>query len=897
MRDHSIPFGPFRIHPTQGLFKHGREIRIRPKTLSVLIALARHKGSIVTKQELFSTVWANRVVTDSALSSCIREVRIALGDNARDPRYIQTVHGRGFRLLADRGDCEEALVSGSVPAQPWVNDQAIPGRDRALEVMSELAESVCDGPPVMAFVSGPAGIGKGALTERFLADLPEQPAWLSGRVDCTDPSAAGNAYGPLINLIGQLSRGPTAATVTSMLAQLAPTWWAELPAAREASGSDLLRLRVSGATTTRRHRELRQFLEALTESSPLAIGIGHIDRCDVETLNWLDSFLRDPGDASVFVVATCQDATANGAESSECLASLRDTGACVPIELDSGTGDDVTRRIRRFVEQSLHRLTEADCTALEAASVAGVRFSAEEVAAATGVTPSDVASSLDHVLEKTGLVSGQGRETWPDGTKARQYAFGHELVRTAILDRVPMPQRALIHRRIGRRLAEAWSGNLRPVAARVAAHFEEAGATDRAVACWYEAGTQARHRGSHPVAIRNFRRAQTLLDGLTVTAERKLQAAKLYTAIGRELAFCHGLDAQAVIDCFRRGDELKRHLPESRELARVLWALWVFHLSRGPLPRARALAEELLELGLQLDDPALQLQGHHACWATALALGEVAAVHDHTRRGMAVCGSGANGSLPMTSGCTLHDAHLSDHHGAVCAGFANGWADVLRDSKTTAVMSMDAAISHARDIGHVYTMAVTLTMSAGALAAAGDAGLTRLRAAEGRSIAEQHGFDGVRAWAAVYEGWARVELGDASDGLKLLNAGLDTSAAMGLWLFRPFQLALAAAAKLTCGLADDAGAYLREALAVAARTGDRLALAEIHRLRAELHLKQDDTESRQRATAELESVIDIAHAQGALLWETRALERLGELTGSASAAPRSSPRRPFRLVE
>lgn len=898
MRDHYIQFGPYRVHPTQGLFRQGREIRITPKSLSVLTALARHRGSVVTRQELFSTVWANRIVTDSALSSCIRELRIALGDNARDPRYIQTVHGRGFRLLANRGDRENAFVNGGALTQPWMNDKALLGQDRALWVMNELAESACDGAAVMALVSGPVGVGKSALTEQFFAALPEQPAWLTCRVDCMDPSNAGDAYGPLVDLIEQLSREPTAVKVMSMLAQFAPTWLAELPAAREVSGSDLLELQVSGATSTRRCRELRQFLGALTENAPLAIGIGNIDRCDVETLNWLGTFLGDPGDASVFIVATCQDAMANGVERSERLASLRDTGACVPVELESAGRDDLARRIRKFVEQGLDRLTGTDRTVLEAASVTGVRFTAEEVAAATGVAPADVASSLDHVLWKTGLVSAQGRVTWPDGTKTRQYIFGHELVRTAILNRVPVLERALVHRRIGQRLVDGWSGNLRPIATRLAAHFEEAGAIDRAVAGWYEAGAKARRRGSHSIALWNFRRAQTLLDGLPATAKRNLQAAKLHISIGRELAFCHGLDTQAVIDCFHRGDELKRQLPASQELGRVLWGLWLFHLSRGPLPTALALAEELLELGLQLDDPALQLQGHHAYWATALSLGDVAAVQDHTRQGMAVCGSGTNGSVAMTFGCTLHDAHLSDHHGAVCAGFANGWADVLRDSKMTAVMSMDAAITHARDIGHPYTLAVALTMSAGALSAAGDAGLARLRAAEGRSIAEHHGFNGVWAWAAIYEGWAKVELGDATDGLKLLNEGLDTTAAMGLSLFRPFQLALAAAVKLNCGLFDDAGACLREAFAVSARTGDRLALAELHRLRAELQLRNDDAKSRHRATADLESAIEIAHAQGAMLWETRALERLGELTaGSSPAVSRSSPGRSFRLVE
>lgn len=93
-----LEFGPFRVHPIQGLFQGDREIRVTPKSLALLYRLARERGRVVNKMELFRDVWGDRIVTDNALSSCIRELRAALGDNARSPRYIETIYGRGIRL-------------------------------------------------------------------------------------------------------------------------------------------------------------------------------------------------------------------------------------------------------------------------------------------------------------------------------------------------------------------------------------------------------------------------------------------------------------------------------------------------------------------------------------------------------------------------------------------------------------------------------------------------------------------------------------------------------------------------------------------------------------------------------------------------------------------------------
>jgi TolB-like protein/DNA-binding winged helix-turn-helix (wHTH) protein/Tfp pilus assembly protein PilF len=99
--DGEIRFGRYRLHPVQGLFRGNQEIHVTPKSLSLLHALAARAGEVVTKDELFERVWPRTVVTEASLATCIQELRTALDDDARDPRYIETVHRRGYRFVAD----------------------------------------------------------------------------------------------------------------------------------------------------------------------------------------------------------------------------------------------------------------------------------------------------------------------------------------------------------------------------------------------------------------------------------------------------------------------------------------------------------------------------------------------------------------------------------------------------------------------------------------------------------------------------------------------------------------------------------------------------------------------------------------------------------------------------
>jgi pimeloyl-ACP methyl ester carboxylesterase len=121
-----IAIGPYRLSPERHELcqADGTPIPLRPRAFELLAYLAAHPGRLVTKDELLSQLWPGRVVEEAVVKVAIRELRKALGDSARAPRIIETVHRCGYKLIApvrDEGDGDGAGLARS----PVVIDQQI----------------------------------------------------------------------------------------------------------------------------------------------------------------------------------------------------------------------------------------------------------------------------------------------------------------------------------------------------------------------------------------------------------------------------------------------------------------------------------------------------------------------------------------------------------------------------------------------------------------------------------------------------------------------------------------------------------------------------------------------------------------------------------------------------
>src|SRR5260370_28842871 len=101
--------GEWTVSPSRNLLARGQEqVRVEPRVMDVLVQLAQRAGDVVSKEELVERVWEGRHVTDDVLTVTIYALRKALGDDARRPRYLETVSRRGYRWLAPAKFAAEA---------------------------------------------------------------------------------------------------------------------------------------------------------------------------------------------------------------------------------------------------------------------------------------------------------------------------------------------------------------------------------------------------------------------------------------------------------------------------------------------------------------------------------------------------------------------------------------------------------------------------------------------------------------------------------------------------------------------------------------------------------------------------------------------------------------------
>jgi adenylate cyclase len=99
--------------PANRLLRDGDEVRLEPKVMSVLVYLARHRGRVVSREDLETGVWTGMVVGYDAVTNAVIKLRRALGDNSRAPRIIETISKQGYRLIADVGPVDEPVIGQS----------------------------------------------------------------------------------------------------------------------------------------------------------------------------------------------------------------------------------------------------------------------------------------------------------------------------------------------------------------------------------------------------------------------------------------------------------------------------------------------------------------------------------------------------------------------------------------------------------------------------------------------------------------------------------------------------------------------------------------------------------------------------------------------------------------
>lgn len=185
---------------------------------------------------------------------------------------------------------------------------SVVGREPELAILHDRWDMARTGVRQAIFLCGEPGIGKTALTDSFLTQLRAQPDVWIAHGQCVEQYGAGEAYLPVLEALGRLGREPGKEEVTSVLAQYAPTWLAQLPALVPPAKREEFQRILASTTRMRMLRELVEALEVLSSQRLLVLVLEDLHWSDPSTVELLAYVLRRQGLARLFIIGTYRPA-------------------------------------------------------------------------------------------------------------------------------------------------------------------------------------------------------------------------------------------------------------------------------------------------------------------------------------------------------------------------------------------------------------------------------------------------------------------------------------------------------------------------------------------------------------------------------------------------------------
>ncbi len=278
-------------------------------------------------------LWPDSHVCEDALKHSVVEIRKALGDDAKAPRFIETVHRRGYRFIAKIGVRRETNRSQRKTdkrqeLRPATRDLQLVGRDSELAQLQHWLEMSLGGARQIAFVTGEQGIGKTALVDTFLSLVDRGPYIESplsdsdpgsyksgvcvGRGQCLKLHGRSEAYMPVLEAFTRLCQGPAGKQVIAVLYRHAPLWLTQMPSVVSTAKLEMLKSGMIGATRRRMLREMGEVIEALSTHIPLILVLEDLHWSDRSTLDLISYLAQRREPARLLLLATFRFAEVMG---------------------------------------------------------------------------------------------------------------------------------------------------------------------------------------------------------------------------------------------------------------------------------------------------------------------------------------------------------------------------------------------------------------------------------------------------------------------------------------------------------------------------------------------------------------------------------------------------------
>jgi DNA-binding winged helix-turn-helix (wHTH) protein/tetratricopeptide (TPR) repeat protein len=923
-------FGDFQLDEGNARLRRGaRSVELTPKAFAVLCTLVREAGRLVVKDALLDAVWGHRHVSESVLKTTISQLRNALADDARQPRFIETAARRGYRFIAAIETVQPAAgVADTAPGpEPdWdsaANESGLPeplvGRGAPLAALHRSLGAALRGQRQVVLVAGEPGIGKTTLIDRFVQSLPgAQVVHAAGQ--CVEHHGAGEPYMPVLEAFNMLCRAD--ADLPELMRKVAPTWLVQLPWYLGDDDRRQLQREVAGATPDRMLRECGELLDRFSAQRALLLVFEDLHWSDHATVQLIDYLARRRSVARLMLIGSFRPTDIIVGE--HALAGVRQElrlhRLCHELDLEAFSEFEVGELIAARLDgqhapepfvRALHAHTEGlplfvvnvldELITVQALRRCGSSWSFPEAARLT------VPRNIVGVVEKRIARLSEAQQLWLGAASAA----GAEFVHAPLADALQVPADELqrcLDAAVARQQWLRCTGVTTLPDGRVAARYAFAHALYRHVL--YQRQGPAQRVQWHrriAVALRDAygKDSVDVAAELAVHFERGEQFAaaigQLIVVAGKALGRTAGQEA---LHCARHGLQLlsKVHDEGQRQAIeldlRVLEGVALSQLQVISAPeigsafdRARALCERVA------DSPA-HARALHGLWWVTFARGDLDRARELAQRLLVLAQTGADASLLLAGssamGLTLaHRGELLDARRHLHAAIdvyvrigdhlppgmfvqdpgveAMGYLAVLSwwtgEPRLARQFAHDA-VALATRIRHPFSQLIAHDLTSVLHHFAGEVE-PALRAAERvfELLAEHHleNFPGACTWV---HGHAVAAMGDVDRGLAEMREGEQACRRVGLLIgLTGFEFTYAQAC-IAAGRNAEAWSAIERGLALAHAGNERALLSPLHRLRAHVSLQRGDLAG---ADASYRMALEVARAQGAPYFELAAL--------------------------
>jgi class 3 adenylate cyclase/predicted ATPase len=537
--------------------------------------------------------------------------------------------------------------------------------------------------------------------------------------------------------------------------------------------------------------------------------------------------------------------------------------------LDPGQGD--SERIPPTLQQSLMARLDRLGSAREVAQVASVighGFSYGLLRALVDIEEAALQAALERLAEADLLlVEGMPPQA--------EYRFKHALIQDAAYENLLKSRRQILHRRIGEVLRDRFPEVAAAQPEVLAHHFTQAGLTEAAMGWWAKAGEQALRRCAFQEATSHLGKAIEMADKAAApraseesvdVAEARRNRLKLQISYGQALLHARGYSAPETTAAYTRALELTADIGEPSERFSIYFGLWAGSFVRGELAPLREITAIMLRESETLPGSTEELNAVRLSGNANWFAGDFVEARVYLERAFEMF-------------YPLKDINLTIRFaqdlGVATMTFLSYVLWLLGELDRSREM-MDESLARVKQVNHVGTTVYALNGSAVLALWRKDAAGVKFYTETVVELSRTHNLPMFAAWGAFLEAWSRWQLSGRNAGLDGMRNGIAACRAQGNGLHLPLLMTALAEAEAHLGELDAAFLTIGTAIEETELHGQRWFEAETRRIRGEILLRRDptNTEAAEEAFGE---ALWIAQKQKARVFELRAATDLARL--------------------